>query len=506
MTVRAPMAVAVLLAAAGTACGGGAPGPEPSPEGWFLTVAVKADVTGFLPNPPIAAESFTLDLHRSVYEPLVRLGPEYRLEPALAERWENPDDRTYVFDLRPGTVFSDGRRLAAADVAASLLAAREGWATRDNLQAIESARALSETRVEVRTRSPYIALLPRLSWGFVLPAEALGRSPVPVIGTGPYRLDSWEPGRGFVFSRNPRFRGPRPAFERARFVVVPDDAERMAMVERGEADAADHVPPGRVEELASRRELRVVARSGPRVVFLVLRPDRAPFSDPRVREAVDLALDRAEVVRRALHDQGEPASQVVPPAIVGFVPTLAPTRPDQARARDLLRAATRPDLLLDGSRGWYAADEAIAGEVARQLGEAGVAVALATHDKATLLSRIDSGLSAAYLLGWRCDSGDAGEVLDSLVHSPSGGLGAYNTTGLRDDTLDRLIEEANRARTSADRTARLRAAVAHLARLRVVLPLVVPREAVVHSRRVAWDPPVSRVPRPETLRPAGEPR
>jgi len=114
-------------------------------------------------------------------------------------------------------------------------------------------RSVGEREVEIRTRFPHLALLARLPWGPVLPRAALEAGLSPAPGTGPYRLESWEPGRGFVFVRNPHFEGPAPAFARAVHTVVPEDSRRVGLVERGEADAADHIPPEQVERSSCRR-------------------------------------------------------------------------------------------------------------------------------------------------------------------------------------------------------------------------------------------------------------
>jgi len=497
-----PLALSLCLPLAlGAGCRRGAQAPA------TVTLAVRADVTGFFPNPPIVSEAYTIETNRSLFDALVELDSGLRVKPGLAVAWESPDDRTVVFVLRPGLHFSDGRPVTAADAAASLNAAVSvPWVTRDNLHAIQSVRAIDPLRLEVRTRAPTPALLSRLSQGFVLPADALSRRPVPAVGTGPYRLAAWHPGHEFVFERNAYFRGPAPAFERARYVVEPDDGKRVLAVVEGRAAAADRVPPERFDELAARPGTRLVVRTSLRVLFLCLRPDRAPFDDPRVREAIDLALDRGEMVRRALSGHGQAARQIVPPAVVGHDPALPAAAPDRVRARRLLLAAGlgpgRP-LRLDGPRDRYTGDAALLDEVARQLGEVGLEVRVNALDKSEFFPLIESGGSDFYLLGWLCESGAADDVLGSLLHSPvPGGLGAYNTLGLADRALDALVDAAGQASDPAARGALLRRAVARAQSLRVTLPLVQPPQAVLLSTRVAWDPPVHMVLRPEHLRPA----
>ena len=497
---------ALLLALAVTAQARCSP-PEAVPPASTLTVAVRGDVTGFFPNPPMVNEAFTIEVNRSLFEGLVRFDERLRLAPGLAVRWENPDDRTYVFELRPGLRFSDGTSLTANDVAASLEATtRRRWPTRDYLQAIEKARAIGERRVEIRTRFPYLALLTRLPWGFVVPEQAVDQTPVPARGTGPYRLESWTPGTGFVLTRNPHHRGPPAAFDRVRFVVVFDDAARMAAVERGYADAADHVPLDAVERLHRRSDLRVLFRSGLRVIFLCLRVDRRPFSDPRVREAIDLALNRSEVVQRVFQGRTQPAPQLVPPAVVGYNPSLQGPLPDRERARQLLAEAGYPrgfPIRLDGPSNRYVKDREVLQEVARQLDELGLRVEVNAQDKRVFFPLIESGESLFHLLGFACESGDAGDILNSLFHSPTAsGLGAFNSTGLVDPELDHLIEHSDRSDTDVQRTQRLQVALARVTRMRVALPLLVQTEGVVLSRRIAWDPPLNLALRPDQMRPA----
>lgn len=471
-----------------------------------LTLGVRADVTGFFPNPPMANEGYTQDINWNVFEGLSGFDGRYHLVPAVAQGWQTPDPRTYVFDLRPGQRFSDGTPVTAADVVASLETHRsEGWVFRDFLQAIESVRAEGDRQVVIRTRAPYPLLLSKLPWGMILPRAALATRPVRAIGTGPYRLESWSPGKGFVLRRNDHYRGAAPPFEVARFVVEPDEGRRLALLRSGRAEVVDQVP---LEELAALRRdpsLRVYAGPGNRVLYLALRVDRPPFSDPRVREAFDLAIDRRELIAAALHGQGLPASQIVPQSVAGYEPGLSVTRPDRARARALLAQAGHPRGLvvrLDGPNNRYTNDQEILAEIARQLALVGVRVEVAAQDKLRFFARRNAGELGFYLVGWACQSGEAGEALDSLFHSRAAGLGNENFLGLADPELDRLIDAANASDTLAERLNHVRAAMARLAALRPILPLVVQPEAVAMSRRVSWAPPMNYAFRLESLSPA----
>lgn len=476
------------------------------PDGSAVTIAVRADVTGFFPNPPMVDESFTNSVNGEVLEGLVRFDPEWRLAPAIAERWETPDELTYVFHLRAGLRFSDGRPVTADDVAASLLAnTSKGWPTAGYVRSIASARAEGPLRVVIRTRVPYPLLLYKLHWGYVLPAARLSEDPIPLVGTGPYRLSSWRPGKGFTLERSETYRGPPPAFRQARFEVVPDPQERIDRLLSGRVDVADEVPLQRTDELRKQPGIRVFSAPSLRVLFLTLRVNEPPFSDPRVREAIDLAIDRQELVERAYDGKTVTAAQLVPPSIVGYNPSISAAPIDLARSRALLAEAGYPrglDVRLDGTHNRYVNDRRILAEVARQLARVGIRVTVNALDKTEFFKVVDSGRSRFHLVGWSCGSGEAGEALEALVASPGAGLGTANTAGFRDAVLDRLLEESDRALDPARRIEALQRALARVADQRPVLPLLVQSEALAVSRRVDWSPGIGFGIRVEEMRPA----
>ena len=477
-----------------------------SPEEASVTVAVRADVTGFFPNPPAKDESFTNRVNAEILEGLVRLDADGRLAPGLAERWETPDERTYVFHLRPGLRFSDGTPLTASDVSASLLTCiRKDWPTASYLRNIATVETDGPLRVAVRTRVPYPLLLYKLPWGHVLPGAALARNPVPLVGAGPYRLASWERNRGFTLERNERYWGRRPAIGRVRFEIVPDAGERIARLLSGAVDVVDEVPLERVDALRAEKAIRVYAAPSLRVLFLTFRVTEPPFSDPRVREAFDLALDRDEIVTRAYDGKTVTASQLVPSSVVGFNPVLRVPKVDRSRSRALLAEAGYPnglDVRLDGTRDRYVNDVRILREVARQLDVVGVRVAVTALDKSAFFERIDSGRSAFHLVGWACGSGEAAEAIEALVATKGPGLGVANSGGYSDPVLDGLLARSNGATDPALRVEALQRVLARVAEQRPVLPLLLQTEAIAVSRRIDWVPGRDFRIRIEDMRPA----
>jgi peptide/nickel transport system substrate-binding protein len=472
-----------------------------------LTLAVRSDVTGVFPNPPLINESYTLDVNSNVFEGLVRLDKNLTAEPAVAERWENPDERTFVFSLKKGLLFSDGSPVRAEDVVASLKAALERpFVTRDTLQAIESVDAPEPGRVRIRTRFPYPVLLAHLPRGFILPAAALARRPVPPIGTGPYRIEKHLAGRELVLARNPYYRGPAPAYGRVRFLVKPGAKERVDAVVSGEAQIADSVPIDALDRLGGMPNVRVISRPGLRVLFLAFWLTDGPFADLRVRQAMDLALDRDELIQRVFGGRTVAASQLVPPAVAGFDASIPLSKPDRARAKRLLAEAGFAKgfaARLDGPNNRYVNDAEILKEVARQLAEVGISVTPNALPKSEFFDLLAARRSRFYLIGWACETGEAGDALDALMHSPAHGLlGFQNYQGLADAELDRLIDESNRSALPASRVALLGQALQRVAQLKPVLPIEIQTESIAIAKGVAWDPPPSLALKVYEMKPA----
>lgn len=482
---RAAWAVAATLGSLG--CAGDRPAAVPAAT---LRIAVQGDITGVYPD--LRNESYSFAVNANVFEGLTRLGHDLGPEPALADAWANPDEHTWIFHLRPGVRFSDGTPVVMADVSASLRHAMSASTTRTLLAPIESIEAVAGDSLKIRTRYPCPVLLAHLAFAFVVPEAALASGgKAGVLGTGPFAVQAWTPGRELVLARNPQYRGARPDFESVRFLVTPDPAERLRALQAGDVDIADNVPTREIEALRASAALRVVSRPGLRVLFLVTRVDQPPFSDPRVREALDLAIDRDELVTRAMNGFGTPSAQLVPPPVLGFNPDIPVTVPDRERARRLLRDAGHDGGLsvrLEGPTDRYPAGVEIMREVARQLADVGIGIEVQGTPKDAFFSRVDSGRYQLLLYGWSCETIQAGEALDELIRTPPPGEGP-NIEGFSDPRIDRLIDTANRESRIRDRSTLLGEALAAVAAARPVIPLAVQNETFAFSsERVAWNP------------------
>jgi peptide/nickel transport system substrate-binding protein len=400
----------------------------------------------------MAPEVASLDPHRqtvhggfsvvsNLYEGLTALDKDMRVAPALAVRWENPDELTWRFHLRSRVSFHDGRPLRVADVVASLERARRpGSSGQGGLAVVREIVSPQPDVIVIRTDRPNPTLLTNLTSAFVVPADAPDEIAQP-IGTGPYRFVSHRPGRSLDLQAFEKHWNGPPSIQRLSFLFEPDPGRRVDLLATGAVDVALRLPETTTVPPGAR--YRVLWRAAPGTQVIGLRVDRPPFADPRVRRAIRLAVDRDALTRGHVGGPALSLGQPLPPGIFGHVPDLRPPGRDLEAARGLLREAgdLGPVVLEHGPGRQREAERLTA-----QLGEAGLPVSLAARSVTELIPRLDAGESHMLLFSYTFSTGDTVDFFESILHSRDGrGFGTKNWFGYVSPAVDSLIESVSGA-------------------------------------------------------------
>jgi peptide/nickel transport system substrate-binding protein len=262
------------------------------------------------------------------------------LKPRLAASWEAVDGDTWRFKLQPGVKFSDGSDFDAEDVAYSLARTISDKITCEIGAKYFGGMKLKTEVVDANTiditSDPAQPILPLLmSTLTIVPTgtdpNAFVREP---IGTGPYVLSEWNVGQNIILTRNENYWGAKPEVEKATYLFRSDDAVRAAMVAAGEADISPNISPQDANNPKT-------DYSYPNSETVYLRIDQAkpPFNDKRVREALNLAVDREAFLGTILPEGTILATAMVPPSTIGWNPDLKPYPFDLERAKALLAEA-----------------------------------------------------------------------------------------------------------------------------------------------------------------------
>ncbi len=328
----------------------------------------------------------------SVYDALVQYGPDGAIEPLLAESVTWLDPLTYEARLRRGVVFHNGEPFDARSVVVSVAhLVAPGSQVADNFRVIQDVEEVDPHTVRFKLSQPAPWLPAQMAaWLAMLPPGYTGDPSsdftAKPIGTGPYRFAGWERGSRIELELNGSFFGGsskgRPFARTVTYRFVPEGSTRVADLLAGNAGLARSVPVDQVEAVRSAgAEVRAEPISGS--AWIRIPTDVAPFSDARVRQALNHAVDVDAIIEALLGGNGQRLASFFVPNGLGYDPDLAPYSYDPDRARALLAESGYANGFATTLA--YTSDERqeVVAAVAGQLAEVGVRAELQAVEKAT---------------------------------------------------------------------------------------------------------------------------
>jgi peptide/nickel transport system substrate-binding protein len=289
------------------------------------------------------------------YNRLVEWGHDAKLEPALAESWTaSADGRTWTFKLRRGVKFHNGREFVAEDVKYTyerILDPKVASGGRGYLSAIEQIETPDPHTVRIITKQPSASLLAGMAggWSAIVPREVIeqkGDLRRTAVGTGPFVLQEWVPQSHLKARRNPDYWDQgKPVVDAVEIKVIPDEASILAQLRTGNIHHA--LLEDNKNYLLVKDDKRLTAQRSPRLGFdmVNINHGRKPFTDVRVRQALSLAVDRAEVLQAAASGLGSVTGPLTPAMRPWALPPDAFKdwyTPNLDRARKLLAEAGYP--------------------------------------------------------------------------------------------------------------------------------------------------------------------
>jgi peptide/nickel transport system substrate-binding protein len=256
------------------------------------------------------------------------------------------------------------------------------WPGAGALRLIKSVSVVDEYTVRIATSQPW-PVLPRFLgyYGMIVPPgylkqngpDALIRRPV---GTGPYRFVNWIKDDRVELEANPAYWAGRPKIDRVVVRVIPADAPRVAELLAGSVHLAPLLPPELFSAVRTSSKLTLSVGKSLSVFFVIYNlvniPRDKPLADPRVRQALNHAIDRQAILTSVMRRVGAPVSTFCTEVMEGCDPSIPPFSYDPDRARALLREAGYPNGFDFGTSGSYPGDRDIVLAVADQLNRIGV--------------------------------------------------------------------------------------------------------------------------------------
>lgn len=440
-----------------------------------LTIALRSEPTSM--DPLFHALTSNLQLSETLFDPLVRTDKNAKPIPALAESWKVDGD-VWTFKLRPNVKFSDGSPFTAEDVVFTYNRVPKVPNSPSSytlyLSKVASVKAVDPLTLQITTKGPAPVLLANLSQISIMPhKDASGSVPEGkttvdlnrgdgLVGTGPYKFESWSRGAKIVFARNPYYWGPKPAWDKVTYRPISNPAARVAALLSGDVDMIEDPPTDDLPRLLKNKNLHVQQTPSVRVIYIALNQSKEPpkgmsgtdgknpLADKRVREALSLAIDRKAIVARIMGGVAKPAANLLAYPAFGTSKSLAEApAANPAKAKQLLASAGYAKgftVSLGSPAGRYTNDKETAQAVAAMWARVGVKTDVETMAPSVFFQKRNTYSFSTYLGGWAASSGEMINPLKSLVmtRNKEQGLGTTNYSHYSNPEVDKLVMEASR--------------------------------------------------------------
>ncbi len=428
-----------------------------SAQNGTLEIAIDTAPVGLDPHLVTAFSSFAVI--GQIYDSLVETNAALEIEPGLATEWTVSDDGlTYVFQLRNDVRFHNGRTMTADDVVYSLerIADPETASPQaSRFATVESAVATGEYEVTFTLTEPFAPFLSNLPNLSIVPQEVVaehGNLQQVAVGTGPFKLAEVVPDTYVLLEANPDYyREGQPGVAQVRYNIVPVASTRAAGIRTGTYHLIPDVDPATAQTLSGVQGVELLEIQDLAYTLLGLNVAREPFDDPRVRQAINYAIDREELVEAVYFGNGVPGGPLSPGLQAWATDTseFACYATDRDMARSLLAEAGYPDGFSAGILTFGTIQTVVdsAQVLQAQLAEVGIDVEVNVAEFGTF---VQDWTNSNFDMFVSLNGGSADP--DGYLHRTFVTDGSTNVFNYSDPEVDALLDEG---RTTTDMAARV---------------------------------------------------
>ena len=477
LTVAAASAATLMLGACSAKSSSSTSPKRPTHAGGTLVWGKSLDIQ--LMDPAASSNASDWEFLQVVYDRLVGLDDKGNPVPDLATSWQETSPTTYVFTIRPGVKFSNGRAMTVDDVAGTLNRIENPktasyWAAH---LGIKNAVPVGSNQVKVTLNAPRTALIAALAspMASILPMKELNAATFDptkqMLGTGPLMVKAHTKDQSWTLVRNPSYWGKPASPSEVDIKILPDDAARIAALRTGTIDVAAFDTPDSAKLLKSQSNISTTVQEANSYYRLDVNAKSSLFSDSRLRQALALSIDRSQIAQVAFGGVGQPTAAIVPAFKVCPADSVPFGKTNVNQARQLVAAAgdTGKTITIQATSG-YKTFAPIAQVLQQNLERAGLKVKI---------EQLDTGVWVDKVFGAK-PSFDISVSFSDNYADPSMVLNDYNPIAavfnakymLVDPTLNDYVAQANAEAPGAARDAVQKQACDRIASNANMIPLI----------------------------------
>lgn len=429
------------------------------------TLRVGIDVDAGTGDTRLMRDTSAARLKELVYSGLIWMKPDFTPAPQLAESWENPDPKTWIFKLRKGVKFHNGQEFKAADVKYTFdteLDEKTAAPNRAFYTPIQKTEVVDDYTVKFTLDAPYGPFLTYMDLGILPKAAAeaagteFGNKP---IGTGPFKLVSWKRGDTIELEVNADYFEGRPKLDKITLKIVPDNSARVVALEAGDLDLVlSPLSPQDVTRMATKAGFKVNRIPAAGYTYISLNTSDPILADVKVRQAISFLVNRQQITDTIYKGIGKVAKGPIPPGMWAYTEDLPSYDYSATKAAQLLddagwkagadgkRVKGGQPLKLTLRTHTEDPDRRQVIEVLQaEFTKVGIQADTAVNDFPTMLNDMTASKYQIAVIGWLNLANPDRAMFRQFTIGGAGNYGKYNNPD-----VDKLIKDA---RTTLDQTA-----------------------------------------------------
>lgn len=455
------LAMAMVLSLA--ACGGDTKETTSGESGGEKILTVVNDADAISLDPQGSNDNASSKVLVQIYEGLIDMDPKGEIKYLLAESIEAKTPTEYEVKLKKGVKFHNGEEMKASDVVFSLKRA----CVMPNVAFLyepidaESIKAVDDYTVTFNLKYPFagIVLTFMHPGASILSEKAVteagdnyAQSPETIVGTGALKCVEWSKADKIVLERFEDYHGEKTDFSKLVYKIIPEPSNRLIELESGAADIAYEIAPIDVAKVEENSDLKLLKTLDYGTTYLGFNTQKAPFDNPKVREAISYAIDMPSIIETVWLGAGKVATNSLPPTLkYSIAGEKEPKKQDVEKAKKLLAEAGYPD----GFSCEIATNERqqridMATIIKEQLKAINIDVTVNVMEWSAYNDHLKNARQDMFEIAWISDTPDPDAFMFPCFHSSAAGEGG-NYIFLNDPEMDKLLEDGRKEADDAKR-------------------------------------------------------